>query len=115
MTTPENQGNEFARNSDPDTSHDAVPERQRRESIQINLLLAYARAYPRGLTDEEAMELAGYDLIDDGHRRRCGDLRAAGEVARNGTETRRTGRTGKARMVCYITEVGADRLDRVYG
>ena len=106
---------EFARNADPDTSHEAVPERERREVIQVALLRSYARAYPMGLTDEEAMESAGFDLIDDGHRRRCGDLRAAGEIVRNGNEKRSTGRTGKARMVCYITEAGADRLDAVDG
>lgn len=103
-------GNEFVRHTDPETSREAIPERQRRETIQVALLQAYADAYPRGLTDEEAMEAAGFDLVDDGHRRRCGDLRAAGEIERNGSETRRTGRTGKARMVCYITHAGADRL-----
>jgi hypothetical protein len=104
----------FARRTDPETSHEAVPARQRRESIQLELLLAYARAYPQGLTDEEAMEAAGFDLIDDGHRRRCGDLRAAGEIEYRG-EKRATGRTGKNRMVCYATHLGADRLDRVFG
>ncbi|ACH62144.1 hypothetical protein MYRNA_175 [Mycobacterium phage Myrna] len=108
MTTP--AGNEFVRTSDPETSHDAVPERQRRESIQVALLQAYADAYPAGLTDEEAMEACGFDLVEDGYRRRAGDLRALGQIERNGNETRRTGRTGKARMVCYITHAGADRL-----
>ena len=108
-------GNEFVRHTDPETSHAAVPSRQRRETIELALLRAYARVYPRGLTDEEAMAEAGFDLIEDGHRRRCGSLRSAGEIEQIDGETRSTGRTGKARMVCYITLAGVSRLERVYG
>lgn len=123
--TEERRGNEFVRHTDPETSHDAIPARERREIIEVALLRAYARAYPDGLTDEEAMIGAGFDLIEDGHRRRCGTLREAKEATPTKPakpaeiewrgEKRGTGRTGKDRMVCYITEAGADRLDRVDG
>lgn len=111
---PIRRGSEFVRATDPETSHDAIPARQRREIIEVALLRAYCRVWPQGLTDEEAMGVAGFDLVDDGHRRRCGTLRDKAEIEWRG-EKRNTGRTGKDRMVCYATEAALDRLDRVDG
>jgi hypothetical protein len=109
------------RNEDPQTSHEAADEAPCREAIRIRLLRCYARAMrdftflaDAGLTDEEAMETAEFDLADDGHRRRCSDLRQAGLIAPiivNGEPfVRRSARTNKNRMVCAITRTGIDLL-----
>lgn len=120
---------QFVRGSDPETSHEAVHDDAEWEAIRIALLRCYARAAARGrdgLTDEEAMEMAGYSMIEDGHRRRCSDLRgnkdAQGRkvplivpVEHDGDMVKRAGRTGRARMVCTITAAGVDKLDEIDG
>ncbi|QDH91768.1 hypothetical protein SEA_PHRAPPUCCINO_93 [Mycobacterium phage Phrappuccino] len=107
-----------ARTTDPQTSQEAASDSTAREAIRITLLCAYAEALLKlddGLTDEEAMALAGFSLIDDGHRRRCSDLRETGliaQVVRDGEPvTRRSERTGKQRMVCTLTEAGVDAVN----
>jgi hypothetical protein len=123
------EGNEFVRHTDPETSHEAVHNEADWEAIRISLLRSYAWAAANarnGLTDEEAMERAGYSLIEDGHRRRCSDLRGNKDfqgrsvplimpVEENGELVKRAGRTGRARMVCTITAAGVDKLDEVDG
>lgn len=107
----------WARTDDPGTSHAAGEDSVRRQAIRLTLLMHYARAavQGRGMTDEEAMQEAGYDMADDGHRRRCSDLRREGlieQVSLDGIpQNRRSERTGKSRMVCTITHTGIDVLD----
>lgn len=112
------EGSEFVRHTDPETSHiaaEANPEG--REIIEVKLLRAYAHAGAwgqDGLTDEEALIQAGYDLSRDGARRRCSTLRQKGQivpVCRDGVRVRRLGRAGMPRDVCTITDAGVDRLD----
>ena len=123
------QGNQFVRNTDPETSHEAIRDEAEWEAIRIALLRCYARAAAHGrdgLTDEEAMEMAGFSLIDDRHRRRCSDLRNTNHsqgrfvplivpVLVDGEMVKRAGRTGRKRMVCTITGAGLDKLDDVDG
>lgn len=110
-----------ARNEDPETSHDAAEMTARRLAIKVNLMRYYIEAARRGegLTDEEAMQMAGYDMADDGHRRRCSDLRdnKAGRVPWIVQQTidgvpvkRKSERTGKDRMVCIPTNEGLDAM-----
>lgn len=106
-----------ARLSDPQTSQEAGRDTSVRQAIRITLLHEYADAllvFSDGLTDEEAMNFAGFDLADDGHRRRCSDLRDAGLIAQVVLDglpiTRVSDRTGKRRMVCTITEAGISAL-----
>jgi hypothetical protein len=103
--------------TDPDTSQAAAVSTEARQAIKIHLLAHYAIeaiSSGRGMTDEEAMNEAGYDLADDGHRRRCSDLRREGFIAQvvsNGQGVKRfSERTGKDRMVCTITEAGITAL-----
>lgn len=122
-------GSEFVRNTDPETSHEAVNNGAEWEAIRIALLRCYARAGGRGqdgLTDEEAMEMAGYSMIEDGHRRRCSDLRDNKDhegrpvplitpVWRDNELVKRPGRKNRGRMVCTITAAGVDKLDDIDG
>lgn len=116
------EGNEFVRHTDPETSHIAAAANpEGREIIEIKLLRAYAHAGgwgQDGLTDEEALIQAGYDLSRDGARRRCSTLREKGQIVpvfRDGVRVRRLGRSGFPRDVCEITDAGADRLDEKDG
>lgn len=122
-------GNMFVRRTDPETSHEAVHDDAEWEAIRIALLRCYARAAAHGrdgLTDEEAMDMAGYSMIEDGHRRRCSDLRNNTDsqgrkvpliipVLVDGDIVKRAGRTGRGRMVCTITAAGLDKLDEIDG
>lgn len=116
------EGNEFVRHTDPETSHIAAEGNpEGREVIEVKLLRAYAHAGgwdQDGLTDEEALIQAGYDLSRDGARRRCSTLREKGQIVpvyRDGVRVRRLGRSGFPRDVCTITEAGAIRLDELDG
>lgn len=116
------EGSEFVRHGDPETSHIAADGNPvGREIIEVRLLRAYAHAGAwgqDGLTDEEALIQAGYDLSRDGARRRCSTLRERGQIApvrRDGQRVRRLGRSGFPRDVCAITGAGVDRLDEVDG
>lgn len=106
-----------ARTTDPETSVAAGVDTMARAAIRQVLLVCYANDLMTGgdgLTDEEAMNMAGFDLADDGHRRRCSDLRDSGLIAQvlvGGVGvTRVSQRTGRARMVCTVTEAGIDVL-----
>lgn len=106
-----------ARISDPETSHAAATPTEARKAIKFRLLGFYAMeaiTTGRGLTDEEVMVAAGYDLADDGHRRRCSQLRKEGLIAQvifNGKGVKRYNeRTGKYRMVCTVTLAGINAL-----
>jgi len=109
----------WARTVDPETSIAAATPTEARKAIKTNLLSYYAMeaiSTGAGLTDEEAMNEAGYDLADDGHRRRCSDLRREGliaQVIKDGVGVRRfSERTGKYRMVCTITVAGIEALQK---
>jgi hypothetical protein len=112
----DHRGDFWSRHADPHTSHEAGGDSETRRVIKLNLLGCYATAAERGsgLTDEEAMRMYGYDLADDGHRRRCSDLRREGlieqEIFRGDGVTRLSERTKKYRIVCVITHAGIDRL-----
>jgi hypothetical protein len=124
-------GNENVRHTDPETSHEAAEQRDSEawEAIKNELLRCYARAAARGrdgLTDEEVMEMAGFSMIEDGHRRRCSDLRhnkdAEGRpvpltipVLVDSCLVKRPGRKRVPRMVCTITAAGLDVLDSLDG
>lgn len=107
-----------ARATDPETSVEAGRDTAGRQAIRHQLLNAYATdlAYHdgRGLTDEQAMMMCGFDLADDGHRRRCSDLRRDGLIAQvviDGVpQTAVSARTGARRMVCTLTEAGIEAL-----
>lgn len=111
--------NYWSRTEDPETSHAAATLTEARQAIKTRLLGYYAMeavSVGRGMTDEEVMIEAGYDLADDGHRRRCSDLRREGLIAQvilDGQGVKRhSDRTGMARMVCTITEAGIAALKR---
>lgn len=111
--------NYWSRTDDPDTSQAAATPTEARQAIKFHLLGHYAVeaiSTGRGMTDEEVMIEAGYDLADDGHRRRCSDLRREGfiaQVVRDGRGVKRLSeRTGKDRVVCTITPAGIDALKR---
>jgi len=110
-----------ARHEDPQTSHDAADQTARRLAIKTHLFRCYIEAARAGfgLTDEEAMLMAGYDMADDGHRRRCSDLRDDKEgrvpwitqqVFNGVLQVRRSERTGKNRMVCVPTIAGLEAM-----
>jgi hypothetical protein len=106
-----------ARRNDPDTSKDAIPAGPQREAIMLILLRAYAKIGEYGWTDSEAMDVVGFGMELDGHRRRCSDLRAVGWIATkrlpNGTpQTRVSHHSGRARQVSAITLAGWIRLAR---
>lgn len=116
------EGNEFVRHTDPETSHIAASaNHEGREAIEVKLLRQYAHAAAwnqDGLTDEEALIQAGYDMSQDGARRRCSSLRDHGQIEqvyRDGMKIKRLGRSGLPRIVCMITAAGLDRLDAIDG
>lgn len=88
----------WARNTDPDTSHEAIPRDITRQCIIV--LRAYTDG--RSYLDEEAYREVG--LI--GHQR-CTDLRTAGYIERDG---RKMTPFGKAAYTCRITTNGRDFL-----
>lgn len=117
---PRIPGNPRARHTDPDTSKAASEESERRTAIKMNLLSAYIEVSmeDQGLTDEEAMLRCNYDLSDDGHRRRCSDLRDDGwisQVLDHGVGVKRLSqRTGKMRMVCAPTLSGIEAWENYF-
>lgn len=87
----------IARDSDPITSHEGSDHiAPKRGTLRATLLDVY-RAYPDGLTDEEACERAG---IENGWKR-CSELRNLGLIAPMGT---RLSSAGVKVRVCAITE-----------
>jgi hypothetical protein len=72
-------------------------------SQKAKLLEAYARAGARGLTDEQAAELAGLNMRSC-FWKRCGELRQDGYIAETGEH--RIGDAGVARLVSRVTDSG---------
>lgn len=95
-----------ARNSDPDTSHEAA-EQLNITAQAIRVLQAYATGDE--LIDHEAYRIVGFPPGRTSHQR-CSDLRDRGYIARTGE--RRLTPSGKAAYVCRITEAGIGFLRR---
>ena len=90
-----------ARRDDPETSHiSARLIAAKAESSAVKLLLAFAGAGTRGMTDEEAGLAAGVRRPD----RRGSDLRNAGLIIPNGEV--KTTSLGMPARVCVITNRG---------
>lgn len=87
----------IARDSDPITSHKGSDHIAPKRGTLRALLLDVYRAYPDGLTDEEACDRAGIT----GGWKRCSELRNLGLIAPNGT---RLSSAGVEVRVCAITE-----------
>jgi hypothetical protein len=89
----------LARASDPTTSHQGEQDIQPRRRSQKQTLLAIYKAYPKGLTDEEAGGIAGFACW-----KRCAELRndarSVGLEGIRATGAERIGRSGSAGMVC---------------
>lgn len=93
-----------ARKTDPATSKAGASDVAYRSGTQkAKLLQAYAQAGDRGLTDEEAAELAGLNMRSC-FWKRCGELRQDGYISETGQT--RNGDAGVARLVSAITETG---------
>lgn len=92
-----------ARDSDPDTSHAAVPKHITEQALII--LFAYRGGDP--LLDVDAYRLAGFGpTARDGQR--CSDLRSAGLIERTGVKALTPSR--KSGYLCRITPLGQDYL-----
>ena len=94
-----------ARNTDPDTSHAAIPDNVTAQGLIV------LRAYRGGalLTDHDAYRLAGFGPnARDGQR--CSDLRREGYIERSGL--RGITPSGKSGHLCRITISGRDYLKR---
>lgn len=105
-----------ARNSDPDTSHDAAEARHTRDvgrfsmrSRQAELLRMFSRHPYVGLTAQEATAKVLGDQYRpsqwEGTRRRCSDLVSAGLVEQSAYRKINPGGTERA-IVLRITELG---------
>lgn len=81
---------------------------KRAPSQRLRLLQAFEFAGERGFTDEQAAHYAG--LLGSCYWRRCTDLRAEGYVAQPDGEPVRKGTAGVSRIICVITQDGADHL-----
>jgi len=88
-----------ARDSDPDTSHEAVPVNLSDQAYRV------LRAYRTGLAllDNDAYRLAG---MEDSRAKsqRCSDLRHAGLIERTGERGQTP--SGKSGHLCRITPAG---------
>jgi hypothetical protein len=89
----------IARDSDPVSSHRGADHIASKAKTQRATLLAVYRAYPEGLTDEEASNLAGIE----GGWKRCSELRNLGLIAVSG---KRQASSGVEVRVCSLTEFG---------
>ena len=96
------QAEQQARNTDPITSKIAAG-KLRPGTAKARLLASY-RSGP--LTDEQAAEIAGFDLYQA--TKRCADLRRDGLIHQVGVTE---GRSGTVRMVCDLTEHGRDTVN----
>lgn len=94
-----------ARNTDPSTSHAAVPDRAKRGSDMMRLLDTY-KAF--GRTDEEAAVASGMGTDGGHYTKRCSDLRNGGYIQATGDSRR--GSSGKQQRVCVITPKGHEAL-----
>lgn len=95
-----------ARTTDPETSHRAARQVQRKSGTAKSKLLAAHLSRRDGLTDREAAELAGLDLRSE-YATRCSELVRAGLLI--DTDDRRPDPdTGTDRMVRRITLLGLE-------
>jgi ribosomal protein L34 len=108
-----------ARNSDPETSHEAAAPTPSKEALRYTCLALYAAA-PEGLVDDDLARLAGHPEGHESYRRRGSDLRALkwtewlieyqpGDL---GTPVRRRTHLGATARVSVITPKGRDVLAR---
>lgn len=84
---------------------------RRARSQKTLLLVHYAKAGERGLTDEEAGIESGLHEKRANYWRRCSDLRALGLIQPTGGY--RLSRFNERRMVCVITPEGLKALEGV--
>lgn len=89
----------MARDADPVSSHAGADHIASKAKTQRGVLLDIYRAYPAGLTDEEAAQLAHIT----GGWKRCSELRTLGLIAECG---KRFSIAGVQVRVCAITETG---------
>lgn len=95
-----------ARNTDPATSHEAIPDNLTMQALVI--LRAYRNGKP--MIDHDAYALAGFGPnARDGQR--CSDLRQHGYIERTGE--RGLTPSGKAGYLCRITDAGLAYLARM--
>jgi hypothetical protein len=104
----DNPPNPHARNTDPDTSHEAVPSARVISAQMLLVLRVYAEAGNEAITDHEAYHRAGLVVEMNGARQRCTDLRHAGFIERTGDRGRTP--SGKTGYLCSITQAGRDHL-----
>lgn len=94
-----------ARNTDPDTSHDAAAAIKIRAGSQRHLLLdVFVLRGHAGYTDEEAMHAADGVTPTSEYSKRCSELREGGFIEPTG-ETR-PGAAGVERIVSRATAKG---------
>jgi hypothetical protein len=89
----------MARDSDPVSSHRGADKVASKAKTQRATLLDVYRAYPQGLTDEEACQKAGIE----GGWKRCSELRTLGLI---GVMGKREASSGVTVQVCAMTEFG---------
>lgn len=109
-----------ARNTDPETSHEAATPTPKKERLRYICLALYAE-HPEGLMDDDLARLAGHPEGHESYRRRGSDLRSSrlrwteylyahGEDGVRYPVRRRTAIGGTAR-VSVITEKGRSVLE----
>lgn len=111
----------MVRSSDPVTSWLGAQDVEGRRVNQRTLLLgAYAGAFPEGLTNTEAGEVAGLATGRACYWKRCSELLEMGfiEEVKDGAGavlTRRMEDTGSVQRVCRITDAGWSELRNFAG
>jgi hypothetical protein len=93
-----------ARNTDPDTSHDAVPRHITKQALHV----LYAYRFGESLLDHTAYRLVGLGRKRFAHQR-CSDLRHAGLIERTGEKALTP--SGNHGYVCRITPLGQEYLE----
>lgn len=98
-----------SRTTDPATSHAAAREiKVKAGSQRAHLLRAFnaiSQYTDKGLTDEEAAQIAVHVSMGSEYSKRCSELREAGYIEPTG-ETRANGSSGLQRIVSRITDKG---------
>lgn len=102
-----------ARASDPPTAHAAADAilKTKAGSQRHRLWWAFVRAYPAGLTDEEAADWAGVSPHSE-YATRCSELRNARVI--EATDDQRQGRSGLYREVSVATQAGIECYAKLY-
>lgn len=86
---------------------------KRAPTQKLRLLAAYDYAGERGFTDEQAAHYAG--LLGTCHWKRSSELRFDGYIAQPDGQPVRKGTSGVSRIICVITQEGADLLHSMRG